>query len=328
MSPDELSRSISAVRHFNRVYTRRIGVLNEGLSGSRYSLSEARVLYELAKRNTTTAADLARDLDLDPGYLSRIVAGFHRSRLISKAPSKRDGRERVLRITERGSREFAKLDAGTRREIEALLAGITASDRERMLAAMRTIEEVSAAGRAAGEPAATALVLRPHRPGDIGWVVHRHGVVYADEYGWDESFEALVARILAEYVRTFDARRERSWIAEMDGEIVGSVFVMRGNDRIAKLRLLLVEPKARGTGLGTRLVDECILFARRAGYETLSLWTNDVLHSARRIYERAGFTLVNEEPHHSFGHDLVGQTWELDLRRETLAGARQKERGL
>ncbi|HSE79037.1 MAG TPA: bifunctional helix-turn-helix transcriptional regulator/GNAT family N-acetyltransferase [Alphaproteobacteria bacterium] len=297
------------MRRFNRFYTQKIGVLREGLLDSPFSLSEARVLYELANRDAPTASELARDLGFDAGYLSRIVRGFQGRRLLAKRRSERDGRQSHLTLTAKGRRAFATLDRRSRAEIGGLLSALIIEDQRRLVAAMRTIEGILAPDRRA--PA--AYLLRPHRPGDIGWVIGRHGALYAEEYGWDATFEALVAEIAGRFLRDFDAKRERCWIAERDGANVGSVFLVKDTDVVAKLRLLLVDPKARGLGIGRRLVDECIQGARMLGYARLTLWTNDVLHAARHIYERAGFRLAREEPHRSFGHDLIGQYWELAL---------------
>jgi DNA-binding MarR family transcriptional regulator/GNAT superfamily N-acetyltransferase len=309
MSDLDFDRRVGDVRHFNRFWTRQIGVLGEGYLESPFSLTEVRVLYELAHREETTASELGKELGLDAGYLSRILRGFERDGLIHKRPSEADGRRRLLRLTERGWEAFAPLDARSRSEIGAILGGMSVAGQERLVGAMRTIEGLLGVRSETVVP----FLLRPHRPGDMGWVVRRHGVLYAREYGWDERFEALVAEIVAKFIRRYDPRLERCWIAERDGEIVGCVFLVRESEEIAKLRLLLVEPEARGLGIGSRLVKECIRFARQAGYLKITLWTNDVLNSARRIYEGMGFQLVHKEPHHSFGHDLVGQTWELML---------------
>jgi DNA-binding MarR family transcriptional regulator/N-acetylglutamate synthase-like GNAT family acetyltransferase len=309
MSDDEFDRRAGDVRHFNRFWTRQIGVLREGYLESPFSLTEVRVLYELAHREETTASELGEELRLDAGYLSRILRGFEEHDLIYKRPSETDGRRRLLRLTERGREAFAPLDARSRSEIGAMLGDMSIAEQERLVGAMRTIERLLS-----GRPdLVVPYLLRPHQPGDMGWVVHRHGVLYAREYGWDEHFEALVAEIVAKFIQQYDPRLERCWIAERDGEIVGCVFLVRESEEIAKLRLLLVEPEARGLGIGSRLVEECIRFARKTGYQKITLWTNDVLISARRIYEAMGFRLVQEKPHHSFGHDLVGQTWELML---------------
>lgn len=309
MSEARLEMEVSAVRRFNRFFTRRIGVLREGLLHSRYSLTEARILYEIANGEDLTATDLSRELGLDPGYLSRTLAGLERQGLIDRVRSEDDGRRRLLALTPEGEEAFALLDSRSREEVSEILGGLSAVDRRRLLESMRTIEAVLDRSFKFSEP----FVLRAHEAGDMGWVVHRHGVIYAREYGWDERFEALVARIVADFVDNFDPARERCWVAEMQGEIVGCVFVVRESDTVAKLRLLLVEPEARGLGLGNRLVEECIRFARDHGYQKITLWTNSVLDAARHIYEEKGFELVDEEEHHSFGKNLVGQNWELEL---------------
>jgi DNA-binding MarR family transcriptional regulator/GNAT superfamily N-acetyltransferase len=309
MSESDFDRRVGVVRRFNRFWTRRIGVLREGCLESPFSLAEVRVLYELAHREETTASELGEELGLDAGYLSRILRGFEKRGLVHKRASEADGRRRLLRLTERGLEAFAPLDARSRSDIGAVLGGLSETGQERLVGAMRTIEGLLGARPEPEVP----YVLRTHWPGDMGWVVHRHGVLYAREYGWDERFEALVAEIVAKFIQHYDPKLERCWIAERDGEIVGSVFLVRESEEIAKLRLLLVEPKARGLGIGRRLVEECIRFARQAGYRKITLWTNDVLIAASRIYRGLGFRLVHEEPHHSFGHDLVGQTWELML---------------
>jgi DNA-binding MarR family transcriptional regulator/N-acetylglutamate synthase-like GNAT family acetyltransferase len=309
MSDSDFDGRVGAVRRFNRFWTRQIGVLREGYLESPFSLSEVRVLYELAYRGETTASELGEELGLDPGYLSRILRGFEKDGLIHRRPSEADGRRRLLRLTERGGEAFAPLDARSSNDIGAMVGGMSIEGQERLVGAMRTIEGLLGAR---SEPVVSYL-LRPPWPGDMGWVVHRHGVLYAREYGWDERFEALVAEIVAKFIRQYDPKLERCWIVERDGEIVGCVFLVRDSEEIAKLRLLLVEPSARGLGIGSRLVEECIRFARQAGYRKITLWTNDVLYAARRIYEGMDFRLVYEEPHHSFGHDLVGQTWELML---------------
>src|SRR5215831_12090521 len=300
---------IAAVRRFTRFYTRHIGVLREGLHASPFSLTEARVLYELANRAAPTAADIARDLGLDAGYLSRILRAFAQRGLIVRTRSEKDGRQSLIALTPAGRAAFAPLDRGSHDEVGVMLAPLSAGAQARLIEAMATVEELLGE-RARGAP---PYLLRPHQAGDMGWVVSRHGGLYAQEYQWNMEFEALVAEIVAAFIRNFDAQRERCWIAEIDGAPVGSVFLVKQSDEVAKLRLLLVEPQARGMGIGARLVAECIRFARLCGYRTLTLWTNDVLVAARRIYQAAGFRLVAEEKHHSFGHDLVGQNWELEL---------------
>ena len=267
------------------------------------------MLFEIANRERATASDFSRDLGLDPGYLSRILSGLERRGLIEKAPSETDARRRILSLTAEGLEAFSELDARSREEIAQLLGELSEEEQLRLLAAMGTIESVLDKRLRFSEP----FFVRAHEPGDMGWVVQRHGELYFQEYGWDERFEALVARIVADFVEDYDPAMERCWIAEMDGERVGCVFCVKGGGKVAKLRLLLVEPGARGLGLGGRLVDECVRFAGSRGYEKLTLWTNSVLDAARHIYEERGFRLVEEEEHHSFGRDLVGQSWELEL---------------
>ena len=300
---------VAAVRGFNRFYTQKIGVLGEGLLKSRFSLAEARVLYELAHRERPTATELCGDLGLDAGYLSRILRRFEQQGLLVRTASKADGRQSLLALTVKGRAAFAPLDARSRQEIGVLMGGLGQPEQARLVAAMGTIERLLGPRRQSDAP----YLLRPHQPGDMGWVVHRHAVLYAQEYGWDERFEALVAEIAAKFISNFDPKKERCWIAERDGEIIGSVFLVRKSKTVAKLRMLFVEPAARGLGLGSRLVEECLRFARQAGYRKITLWTNDILHAARHIYVKAGFRKVGSERHHSFGHDLVGETWELEL---------------
>ncbi|TME30116.1 MAG: MarR family transcriptional regulator [Chloroflexi bacterium] len=304
-----LARRVAAVREFNRFYTSRIGVLDEGYLSSRFSLTEVRVLYELAHRGSATASELGRDLGIDAGYLSRILRGFARRGVLARTAARDDARKSILRLTPRGKAAVAPLEARARDQIGVMLEKIPAAEQERLVASMRAIER----GLKSGPRATPKVTLRSHRPGDMGWVVERHGALYWQEYGWDETFEALVADIVARFITHLDPKRERCWIAEVDGERVGCVFCVRRSKTVAKLRLLLVEPQARGLGVGSRLVDECIRFARAAGYRELTLWTNDVLVAARRIYERAGFELVESERHRSFGKALVGQNWVLRL---------------
>jgi DNA-binding MarR family transcriptional regulator/GNAT superfamily N-acetyltransferase len=309
MTQEILSQRVEAVRRFNRFYTKQIGLLQEGLLSSPFSLTEARVIYELAHHERTTATELANGLGLDPGYLSRILRGFQKRGLIGKKTSDTDGRQNYLWLTKEGQEAFAALDARSQHEIETMLNELASEGQHRLLQAMDTIEGLLAAAPENKAP----YILRPHQPGDMGWVVHRHGILYAEEYGWDERFEALVAEITAKFIQNYDPKRERCWIAEQCGENVGSVFLVKQSEEVAKLRLLLVEPKARGLGLGAGLVNECIRFARQAGYKRITLWTNSVLHAARQIYKKTGFRLVHQEPHHSFGQDLISETWELDL---------------
>jgi DNA-binding MarR family transcriptional regulator/GNAT superfamily N-acetyltransferase len=303
---------VEDVRRFNRFYTGVIGVLDEGLVDTPWSLTEARVLYELASTDATEVGDLRRGLGVDAGYLSRVVARLADAGLVVRARSADDSRRVVLRLTRAGRTAFRDLDRRTVRQVEALLAGLDDDDRRRLVGAMGTISSLLGDGSA--DP---TVVLRPPGPGDLGWVVQRNGAVYAAQYGWDATYEALVARIVAEYAERAagDGGREAAWIAEVDGERAGCVLCVarEGEPDAAQLRLLLVEPAARGRGIGSRLVEECLRFARRTRYSRMVLWTNDVLVEARRIYERAGFELLEEAPHHSFGHDLVGQWWGRDL---------------
>lgn len=308
MRDRRLQARVDGVRRFNRFWTRRVGALGEGLLRSPYSLTEARVLYEVASGEGSTATDLVRSLGLDPGYLSRVLARFEERGLLEKVPSRADGRRRLLRPTDAGREAFSELDRRSQEEASGLIRALSQERQERLLEAMGVIERVLGDEGPAPEP-----LLRRQEPGDMGWVVERHGLLYSREYGWDWRFEALVARIVADFVDGYDEGRERCWIAEANGRNVGCAFVVRESEEVAKLRLLLVEPGARGTGLGRRLVEECVGFARDRGYGKLVLWTNDVLVAARRIYEEQGFRLVDEEEHHSFGADLVGQNWELTL---------------
>lgn len=304
-----MSENIESIRAFNRFYTRQIGVLEEGWLQSEFTLTESRVLYELAHRDRPTAAEIGRALGLDAGYLSRILAKFQRRKLVRRTASKADERAAHLELTAAGRRAFAPLESRAREHITGLLERVDQRDVGALTAAMGLVQRVLGQSAPVGEP----YRLRDLQTGDIGWIIHRQALLYQREYGWDQSYEALVAEILSGFVRNFDARRERAWIAEREGQIVGSVFLMRASDEVAKLRLLYVEPSARGLGLGKRLVDECVQFARARRYKTLTLWTNDCLAAARRIYQAAGFQLVKEEKHHSFGNDLVGQTWDLKL---------------
>ena len=316
VNPPPPAPHVHAVRAFNRFYTQRIGVLQRRLLHSPYSLTEVRVLYELANGTDPTATELQNLLRLDPGYASRILRRFERGGLVSRERSKKDGRQSFLRLTARGRKAFSALNARQSSEVGEMLRSVPDNERERLIASMQTIQKVLD-----GDAARTGKVsLRTHGPGDMGWVMSRHGALYAGEYGLDQGFEALVGEIVVNFIRNFDSERERCWIAEIDGERVGSIFLVRDTDTDAKLRLLLVEPSARGHGVGKLLVNECIDFARKAGYRKLTLWTNSVLDAARHIYELAGFELVKEEQHTSFGHKLTGQYWSLDLqsRRRTL----------
>jgi DNA-binding MarR family transcriptional regulator/predicted N-acetyltransferase YhbS len=300
---------VDDVRGFNRFYTRVLGLLRPDLAGSAFGLTEARVLFELAHGDEVAVADLRRELGLDAGYLSRILSGFTGSGLVVREQSTSDGRRQIVRLTSDGRQAFEDLDRLQASAIDALVGPLSEAQRAQLVAAMGQIRRVlDAQERPAG------LVLRAPEPGDLGWVVERHGARYATEYGWDATFEALVARIVADFVQRLDTKREAAWIAELDGERAGCVFCTAAETAgMAQLRLLLVEPSARGRGVGTRLVDECLRFARRSGYSRITLWTNDVLVDARRIYERAGFRLDRREPHTSFGQDLVGEYWSRDL---------------
>ena len=312
-SPDKAvptaGAAIAALRGFNRFYTRQLGLLDRGLLGSNFTLTEARVLYELAHRRSTTASEIGADLALDLGYLSRLLKKFERRHLIERTRSRTDGRQNRLKLTRKGRDAFEPLDRAAKAQIAGLIEPMTQIQRRELVEAMWKAQRLL---RPDSTPA-SAYRIRALQTGDIGWIIHRQAVLYAEEYGWDESYEYLITDILASFVRDFDPEAERAWVAEAEQRIVGSVFLVRGSATVAKLRLLYVEPEARGLGIGRRLVQECIEFARSHGYRKLSLWTNDILSSARRIYEAAGFELVKEEPHHSFGKDLVGQTWELPL---------------
>jgi DNA-binding MarR family transcriptional regulator/GNAT superfamily N-acetyltransferase len=304
-----LAERVAAVRSFSRFFTTVIGALDEGLLKSPYSLTEARVIFELAQSDVTEVVALRRALGLDAGYLSRMLTRFETDGLVVREKSGVDARRQTVRLTQAGRTVFGLLDERSSEQVSRLLEAVPDADQQRVVAAMSVVE--SALGSRSG---GSRVTLRGLSPGDLGWVVHRHGVLYADEYGWDRTFEGLVAQIVADYVHQHDPNKENAWIAELDGEPVGCVFCVRGDDeRTAKLRLLLVEPSARGHGIGSRLVDECVRFARDAGYRAVTLWTNDVLVAAGRIYQRAGFVLVDEERHHSFGHNLVGQYWRLEL---------------
>jgi len=313
MVADDLAERINIVRRFNRFYTRQIGVLHEGWLSSPFSLTEARVLYELAHREKPTATEVGNELGLDAGYLSRILSGFERRGFLEKTPSEADGRQTLLALTKEGSKAFAPLEAGTIEQVGAMIENLAESDRGRLIGAMQTIRKLLEAGGESEPAAKAAYLLRPHQSGDMGWVVHRQGVLYAQEYGYDETFEALAAEIVAKFIQKHSAKRERCWIAEKHGEIVGSVFLVAGSKTVAKLRLLYVEPTARGLGIGGRLVSECVRFARQVGYQKVKLWTQSELDAARHVYKKAGFHVVEKKRHHSFSKDLVAETWELAL---------------
>jgi DNA-binding MarR family transcriptional regulator/GNAT superfamily N-acetyltransferase len=309
MSQDHSDGQIAAVRAFNRFYTRKLGVLDQQLLKSPYSLSEAGVLYELAHREDLSAKEIGSELGLDAGYLSRIVQNFDENGLITRKPLPSDRRQYRLSLTAKGRQAFAKLERSSQEDVGAMLAALPAGGSQRLVGAMAEIE------RLLGAPDAPppAAILRGPRPGDMGWVVQSHGALYAAEYGFDSSFEGLVAEITAKFLASFDASRERCWIAELDGAQVGSIFLVRHSDDVAKIRLLIVDPAGRGQRLGQRLVAECIAFAKACGYRKITLWTQSILLAARKIYQDAGFVLVATEPHRSFGQSLIGETWELEL---------------
>jgi DNA-binding MarR family transcriptional regulator/N-acetylglutamate synthase-like GNAT family acetyltransferase len=313
MASSEPSPHVAALRHFSRFYTRQLGLLDERLLDSGYSLTEVRVLYELAHRSGSTAAELARELALDAGYLSRILRRFVGRGLVRRSAHASDARCSVLAATAKGRKVLAPLERAASAQAAALISHLDTRAADELRAAMLAVERALSAR---GDPAPVPrepITLRAHRVGDIGWIVHRQAVLYAQEYGWDASFEALVAEIGARFLRRFDPTGEHCWVAEQGGRIVGAVFVVRKSKRVAQLRLLYVEPSARGQGLGARLVDECIAFARAKGYASLMLWTNDVLHAARHVYQTRGFVLEKQERHRSFGKTLVGQFWSLAL---------------
>lgn len=306
-APDD---PVQTLRRFNRFYTTQIGVVNEHLVDSEFSLSEMRVLYELAHRDQPTAGALAKGLGLDPGYLSRMLQAFEKRGLLSRSESKSDARQNLLSLTKQGRQTFGPLEARWQQQMVRLLDNIPVTDRKRLVDAMHTIEAIL------GEKSdvTPSYLLRPHRPGDMGWVVQRHGEIYWQEYRYDERFEAFCAEIVAHFVLHLDRKREACWIAEKDGENVGSVFVVRKSETVAKLRLLLVEPSARGLGIGRRLVEECVRFSRDAGYKKLVLWTQSELHAARHLYQQAGFKVIDKKRHDSFGRKgLIAETWELKL---------------
>jgi DNA-binding MarR family transcriptional regulator/GNAT superfamily N-acetyltransferase len=309
MTASALDRRIAAIRRFNRFYTQKLGVLSEAFLNTPFSLTEARVLHALAHRDGATATWLARELDLDAGYLSRILRDFERQGLLLRHQSSQDGRQALISLTADGRDAFEPLDRASHREVGNLLAPLAEADQERLVEAVRLV------GRLLGNDreAPPAFVLRPHRPGDMGWVTQRHGALYSGEYGLNHKMEAYVAEVVARFLRDFDPAREHCWIAEQDGVPLGSVFLVKDSDEVARLRLLIVEPRARGLGVGRRLVEECVRFARQAGYREVTLWTHSILTAARRIYGSVGFKLVDSETHDEFGPELVGETWTLRL---------------
>jgi DNA-binding MarR family transcriptional regulator/GNAT superfamily N-acetyltransferase len=304
---------IEAMRRFSRFYTRKIGLLQEEFLGTDFSLTEGRVLYELAHRRESTAAAVGAALALDAGYLSRILSSFEKKKLISKTASPTDRRQSVLTLTALGRKAFAPLEARSAEQVGKMIASLSEAKKRRLVEALQTVEDLLGGGVEAERAKPTGYVLRPPQVGDMGWIVHRQGALYWKEWGYDERFEALCAEIVAKFVQNIDAKRERCWIAEKDEEIVGSVFLVKETDKTAKLRLLYVEPRARGLGIGGRLVAECVRFARQAGYEKMVLWTQSELDAARHVYEKAGFRVVEKKDHHSFGKDLTAEVWELEL---------------
>jgi DNA-binding MarR family transcriptional regulator/GNAT superfamily N-acetyltransferase len=318
-APAAAEQQTQSIRRFNRFYTRQIGLLNEDLLNSPFSLTEVRTLYELAHRERPTAVELRNELGLDAGYLSRILRKFEKQRLIERKISRHDARQSLLRLTEQGRKVFKPLDARSTEQVRAIIGTLPHIQRTELIRAMDTIESILDRGvagrkRAGPKSGGGTFILRPHKPGDMGWVVHRHGVLYSQEYKYDERFEAMVAGIVAEFVGHYNPAREHCWMAESNGQIVGSVFLVEKSKKVAKLRMLLVEPSARGLGIGKRLVAECVRFARKAGYKSILLWTQSELTAARSIYQRAGFRLVGEERHSSWGlTNLVAETWRLEL---------------
>jgi DNA-binding MarR family transcriptional regulator/N-acetylglutamate synthase-like GNAT family acetyltransferase len=304
-----LNAQIGVIRAFNRFYTRKIGVV-DGVASSPFSLAEARVLYELAHREQPTATDIRNELGLDAGYMSRILSELERQKLVARERSETDERQKFLNLTAKGRKAFTPLDERSDHDVAALLEKLSLAERKHLIEAMGTIRKLLG-----DEPESkTPYMLRQHQPGDMGWIVHRQAILYAEEWGWDETYEALAADIVAQFIKNYDPKHERCWIAERDGVRVGAVFIAKASDEIAKLRLLHVEPDARGLGIGKKLVEECVRFSRQVGYKKITLWTQSILHTARHIYKQAGFRPVREERHHSFGKDLTAETWELDLR--------------
>ena len=311
MTETDLSSRIETVRRFNRSYTRAIGVLQEAWLNGPFSLTEARVLYELAYRESPTATLVRQNLDLDAGYVSRMLSDFEKHGLVEKKPSEDDGRQSLLALTDRGREQFAPMETRTNEQVGAMLEKLPENEQRQLIGAMHTIEKIMLPSQKPESGA--SYLIRPHQVGDMGWIVHRQGVLYSQEYGYNEEYEALCAEIVATFIQNYDGKRERCWIAEKDGEVVGSLFVVAKSKTIAKLRLLYVEPAARGLGIGSRLVSECVRFARQAGYRKMVLWTQSELDAARHIYKKAGFRVVEKKKHHSFGKDLVAEVWELSL---------------
>ncbi len=309
MQASGIDEQVSGVRAFNRFYTRKIGVL-DGMASHPFSLAEARVLYELAHRQQPTATDIRKELGLDAGYMSRILRNFERRKLVSREASKSDERQRFLSLTAKGRKAFAPLNERSNRDVAAMLNQLSPAERKQLTGALQIVRRLLGERTESKAP----YLLRQHEPGDMGWIVYRQGLLYAEEYGWNNTYEALAAEIAAQFIKNYDPKYERAWVAEKDGERVGAVVVVRASGEVAKLRLLHVEREARGLGIGKRLVAECVRFARQAGYQKMTLWTQSILHAARGIYEKAGFQIVHQEKHHSFGKDLTAETWELNLR--------------
>ena len=316
-----ISKQMSILRAFNRFYTRKIGVL-DGMASRPFSLAEARVLYEIANRERPTATDIRTELGLDAGYMSRILRDFESRKLVRREQSKADERQRFLSLTTKGRGEFAPLDERSNRDIGAMLERLSPAERERLVEAVQTVRRLLDDKM---EPKIPYL-LRTHQPGDMGWIVQRQSILYAEEYGWDETYEALAAEIVAQFLRNYNPKCERAWVAERDGRRVGAVFVAKESDEIVKLRLLHVEAEARGLGIGKRLVKECVQFARQTGYQKMTLWTQSILHAARHIYKEVGFQVVSEKKHHSFGKDLTAETWELNLKNDSVNSMSSRER--
>jgi DNA-binding MarR family transcriptional regulator/GNAT superfamily N-acetyltransferase len=304
-----IDKEVGAVRAFTRFYTRKIGVV-DGMASSPFSLAEARVLYELAHREQPTATDIRKELGLDAGYISRILRDFERRKLVNREHSKADERQRFLSLTAKGRRAFVPLDERSNRTVAAMLQELSPTERKHVVDAVQTLRRLLGDT----EEPRTPYLMRQQQPGDMGWIVHRQAILYAEEYGWDGTYEGLAAEVVAQFIKNYEPKRERAWVAEKDGERVGAVFVAKESDAVAKLRLLHVEPEARGLGIGKRLVAECVRFARQAGYQKMTLWTQSILHAARHIYKEAGFQVVHEQKHHSFGKDLTAETWELNLK--------------
>jgi DNA-binding MarR family transcriptional regulator/GNAT superfamily N-acetyltransferase len=313
MSRRQHDSSVAAVRRFNRFYTRQIGVLRKNFLNSPYSLGEARVLYEIGNGNARTATEIGRTLDLDAGYLSRVLRDFEKRALIRRETSERDARQSHLTLSPRGREAFALLNRLSQRDIGAMLSKLAPARQTQLIAAMNTIERLLGGEDRAKLPERRGYIVREPRHGDFGWIVKRNAEIYAEEYGWTAPFEGVCSQIVADFVNKFDAKRERCWIAEMDGENVGSIMLAKESDDTARIRLLLVDPKARGLGVGARLVNECLRFARRTGYKKITLWTHSVLTAARHIYQKAGFRLMRTERHSSWGRPVISEHWDLQL---------------